>query len=138
MAKTASQSSEKFATRAGAAVGEYVNGAKGAGDAWKRGAKAAVANHKAAVQEALTNNSYERGIDGASATDYAEGVESKGSQRYAEGVSASRPKYEKNSAKYDTARNAASALPRGPRGSAQNLTRVSAVTTALRKVKTGK
>lgn len=136
--KTANQSSEKFATRAGAAVGDYVQGAKGAGEAWKRGAKAAVANHKAAVQEALTNNSYERGIDGASSADYANGVESKGSARYPDGVSGSRAKYEKNSAKFDGARAAAASLPRGPRGSAQNLNRVSAVTTALRKVKTGK
>lgn len=135
--KSASQSSEKFVTRAGAAQGEYVEGASASGSRWKQGAKAAVANHKAAVQEALTRDAYSKGIDATSDATYVEGVREKGSQRYAAGVSASRSKYEQKSAKFDSARAAAVAKPRGPRGSAQNYERSKIVGDALRKAKLG-
>lgn len=135
--KTASQSSEKFVTRAGAAQGEYVEGASASGSKWKQGAKAAVANHKAAVQESLTRDAYSKGIDATSDAVYVEGVKEKGSARYAAGVSASRAKYETKSQKFDAARAAASSLPRGPRGSEQNYNRSKVVGAALRKVKTG-
>jgi hypothetical protein len=48
------------------------------------------------------------------------------------------PTYAAESSRYDSARAAAAALPRGLKGSAQNMQRVSAVVAALIKTKTGK
>ena len=65
------------------------------------------------------------------------GIVGKGGNRYAEGVASGMAKYATNSGKYDGARNAANALPRGPKGSEANFARAKAVGMALRKAKTG-
>jgi hypothetical protein len=65
------------------------------------------------------------------------GVREKGAERFAGGVASGAAKYATNSGKFDPARNAASSLPRGPKGSEQNYTRSKAVGQALRKMKVG-
>lgn len=135
--KTAQQSAEKFVNRAGVASGDY---AKGASETTKDQAAAAIAaapSYAAGVQAAISRGAFAKGLQKSGKQGWLNGVQGKGQSRFAEGVSASSQKYATESARFDTARNAASSLPRGPKGSPANLDRVRAVAVAQRAVKTG-
>lgn len=131
MAKTASQVSQKYADRASAASGDYVSGAQSTTKDQAASAIAAASIYAQATQAAITNGSYAKGLQKSGKAGWLNGVTTKGGNRYGEGVSAAAPKYATNSAKFDTARSAASSLPRGVKGSPQNLTRVTTVVNAL-------
>lgn len=135
--KTAQQSVDKFVSRASVASGDY---AKGVAESTKDQSAAAIAAepiYKQAVIEAANAGRYGAGLRKAGNQAYKDGVKNKGESRFAEGVSASATKYATESARYDGARNAAASTPRGPKGSAANLQRVSVVANALRAVKVG-
>lgn len=136
--KTASQSSQKYADRAGAASGDYVKGAQETTKDQAAAAIAAAPIYAQAVQQAVSNGSYAKGLQKSGKAGWLAGVTSKGGNRYGEGVSSAAPKYATESAKYDSARSAASSLPRGIKGSAGNIARVTAVVNALRAAKSGK
>lgn len=138
MSKSASSSSQKYADRAGAASGDYVKGAQETSKDQSAAAIAAAPIYAQAVQAAITSGSYAKGLQKSGKQGWLAGVTSKGGNRYGEGVSGAAPKYATESGKYDSARNAAASLPRGIKGSPQNITRVTAVVTALRAAKTGK
>lgn len=137
MAKSAQQSAKKFVDRASVAGGDYVDGAKSSGKSWSGAAKAAANIYKAAVTKAASDGRYEKGIDKSSDAAWLKGVTSVGEARFAEGVANASTKYATNSAAFDSARNAAASLPRGTKGSPENLARVSAVVKALRAAKVG-
>lgn len=135
--KTAQQSGKKFVERAGAAVNDYVDGVKATAKDPTANAVAMKATMLAEITKAINDGRWEKELKAAGKSGWQNGVEKKGSARYADGVAASQLKYESNSGKYDTARRAADSLPRGGRGSEQNLNRSRAVQTALRKAKVG-
>lgn len=136
--KTAQQASQKFVERAGAASQDYVSGAESSGKDQAAAAIAAKGNYAAGVQAAITRGAYEKGLQASGKSGWLNGVRTKGQNRYAEGVSAGAVKYATNSGKYDSARQAADAMPRGPKGSETNYARAKAVGIALRKMKEGK
>lgn len=131
MAKSASSVSEKFANRAGAASGDYVSGAQTTTKDQAASAIAAAGIYAQATQAAIADGRYAKGLQKSGKQGWVHGITTKGGNRYGEGVSASAPKYAENSGKFDTARNSAASLPRGIKGSPQNLTRVSTVVKAL-------
>lgn len=135
--KSAQSVAEKFVNRAAAASGDYV---KGAQETTKDQAAAAIAA-KGIYQQALTasfaRDAFAKGLGKSGKAGWLNGVQKKGESRFAEGVAVSSGKYATESGKYDTARNAASSLPRGLKGSQTNLARVSAVVAALRTAKVG-
>ncbi len=133
--KTASQSAQKFVERASSASGDYVQGAETTTKDQAASAIAAASIYAQAVQAAITKGSFAKGLQKAGKQAWLNGVKTKGGERFASGVSASASKYAQNSAPFDSARSAASALPRGLKGSETNLARVKAVVTALRQVK---
>lgn len=135
--KTASQSSQKFVERAGAASGDYVSGAQTTTKDQSAAAIAAKGNYAAGVQAAITADRYAKGLQASGKQGWLKGVQDKGANRYAEGVASGASKYATNSGKYDAARGAADALPRGPKGSEANYARAKAVGVALRKQKVG-
>lgn len=137
--KTASQVSAKWGSRASNASGDYVSGAQNTTKDQAALAKAAIPFMKTAINKAIDSGRVARGLDASGKAGWARGIATKGGNRYAEGVSTAdaQSKYATNSGKFDGARNAASSLPRGEKGSAQNLSRVSAVVNALRKEKVG-
>lgn len=137
MAKSAQQSAKKFVERASVAGGDYVDGAKGSSKSWSGAAKAAAGIYKAAVTKAANDGRYEKGIDKSGDAQWLKGVTSVGEGRFSEGVANASTKYATNSAAYDTARNAAAQMPRGVKGSPENLARVSTVVKALRAAKVG-
>lgn len=138
MAKTAQQSAEKYASRAAGASGDYVEGARTTSKDQASAAIAAAEIHKQATMTALNEGRYARGLQKSGKGKWLKGVTDKGANRFAEGVSAAASDYATESARFDGARNAAASLPRGIKGSPQNLARVSAVVAAQIKVKTGK
>ena len=137
MSKTAQQAAEKYASRAPLAGSDYVKGAQETSKDQSALAIAAKENYKIGVTESISRGAYEKGLQKSGKSGWLRGITMKGEGRYSEGVSAGKEKYASNSARFDTARNAAAAAPRGPKGSATNLNRVSLVVTALRKAKTG-
>ncbi len=135
MAKSASQSGQKFVDRASAASGDYVSGAESTSKDQAAAAIAAAPIYQQAVTAAISKGSYAKGLQKSGKQGWLAGVKAKGGERFAGGVAASMQKYVTNSAPFDAARNAASALPRGLKGSETNLARVKAVVVAQRAVK---
>lgn len=136
--KTASQSAQKFVERAGAASGDYVAGAQSTNKDQAAAAIAAAPNYAAGVQAAISRGAYAKGLQASGKAGWLKGVTEKGGNRFAEGVASGAAKYATNSGAYDSARGAASSLPRGPKGSEQNFARAKAVGQALRNAKVGK
>lgn len=135
--KSASESSQKFVERAGAASGDYVQGAQSTTKDQAAAAIAGKANWAAGIQAAITAGRYEKGLTASGKQGWLRGVTEKGANRFAEGVASGASKYATNSGKYDSARGAAASLPRGPKGSEANFARSKAVGQALRKQKVG-
>lgn len=131
MGKTASQVAEKFATRAAAASGDYVDGAKSTTKDQSAAAIAAATIWKQALDAAAASGSFVKGLQRAGKSKWLDGVSTVGGGRYGEGVAKAAGDYATESAKFDTARNAANSLPRGLKGSPQNISRVTAVVNAL-------
>lgn len=136
--KSASQSAEKYASRASAASGDYVSGAQETTKDQAAAAIAAAGIYAQATQASITDGRYVRGLQKSGKGKWLKGVTDKGGSRYGEGVSQAAPDYATESARFDSARGAAASLPRGIKGSPQNLQRVAAVVAAQIKVKTGK
>lgn len=135
--KDAQSVAAKFAQRGAAASSEYVEGAKNTDKDWQQRTVAAGQNYRTAVTEAASRGAFEKGVAAAGTQAWREGVTEKGGARFASGITAGATKYATNSAKFDGARKAAAGLPRSVKGSPQNMQRVQAVVSALRKQKTG-
>lgn len=135
--KTAQQSAQKFVDRAGAASQDFVQGAEQTTKDQSAAAIAAAPNYAAGVQAAITRGAYAKGLQQSGKAGWLKGIREKGANRFAEGVATGAGKYATNSGKYDGARGAADALPRGPKGSEANFARAKAVGLALRKAKIG-
>ncbi len=138
--KSANEAVLKWANRAGSAGGDYTQGAQTTDKDQAQRAIAAKANYQQALTESFSRDAFSKGLQKSGKSGWLAGVMEKGANNYSTGVTAdsSRSKYVTNSSRYDAARKAADTLPRGPRGSAQNLNRVSAVMNSLRAVKVGK
>ena len=128
--KSAGQVADKYASRASAASGDYVDGARTTTKDQAAAAIASAAIYAQATQAAITEGRYAKGLGRSGKQKWLEGVTGKGGNRYGEGVSQAAPAYATQSAKFDSARGAASSLPRGIKGSPQNLQRVQAVVAA--------
>ena len=129
--KTAGQVAQKYADRASAASGDYVEGARSTTKDQSAAAIAAAAIYAQATQAAIQEGRFAKGLQKSGKSKWLAGVTEKGGNRYGEGVSGASPEYATASARFDGARGAASSMPRGIKGSAQNLQRVSAVVNAL-------
>jgi len=130
MAKSASSVAEKYASRASAASGDYVEGARTTTKDQAAAAIAAASIYAQATQAAIQDGRYAKGLQRSGKAKWLEGVTTKGGNRYGEGVSGAASEYAEQSGKFDSARNAAANMPRGIKGSPQNLQRVAAVVAA--------
>lgn len=138
--KSANEAVLKWQMRAGSASQDYVEGANKTDKDQAQRAIAAKAIYQQALTESFGRDAFAKGLQKSGKAGWQAGINDKGANNYGTGVQAdsSRAKYVANSSRYDSARKAADNLPRGPRGSSQNLQRVSAVMTSLRAVKVGK
>lgn len=135
--RTAAESAKKFVERAGAASEDYKQGALNTTKDQAAAAIAGKANYVAGIQASIAAGRYEKGLQRSGKSKWQKGITEKGANRFAEGVASGAGDYATNSGAYDNARNAASALPRGPKGSEANFLRSKTVGLALRKQKVG-
>lgn len=138
--KSANEAVIKWQGRASAASADYADGARTTDKDQAQRAIAAKAIYQQALTESFARDAYAKGLSKSGKQGWLAGVEQKGAQNFSTGVSSevARSKYVANSSRYDGARKAADSLPRGAKGSAQNLNRVAAVANALRAIKVGK
>ncbi len=104
--KTAQQSGSKYVNRAGAASGDYVEGATSTTKDQAAAAIAAEGVYKQSVVEAANRGAYSAGLRKSGKQGWLAGVQKKGATRYAEGVSTGVDKYMAESGRYDGARGA--------------------------------
>lgn len=135
--KSAQTSAAKFVERAGAASGDYVKGAQETSKDQSGRAIAAKAIYQQALTASFGRDSYAKGLQKSGKAGWLKGIQEKGGNRFGEGVAVSATKYATNSGKFDSARSASDNMPRGLKGSATNLAKVTAVVTALRTAKVG-
>ena len=140
MARTAAESVDKWVERAGTASDEYLAGARNPARSQSQSAIAAADLALQGIIEAFKSGRWEKGLRESGDAGWLEGIEQKGVTNYLTGVSSERAKqkYVTNSGRYDSARNAAAGMARGPKGSAQNLAKVTKVVQALRAAKVGR
>jgi len=138
--KTASQSVGKWAIRTSSAAQDYVSGAEETSKDQAVLAIAAEPIYQQALTESFSRKAFSKGLQKSGKQGWLKGVQEKGGQNFSTGVSteSAQQKYATNSGRYDQARQSADKLPRGPRGSQQNIARVTAVAMAQRNVKVGK
>jgi len=138
--KTANIAVNKWQSRASAAGGDYAEGCRTTDKDQAQRAIAAKGVWQQSLQDAFSRGAYEKGLGRSGKQGWLQGVEQKGTANFGTGVSSevARSKYVTNSGKYDAARKAADTIARGPRGSAANINRVTAVVNALRAAKVGK
>ena len=136
--KSAQEVAQKYVNRASAATMDYVEGAQSTTKDQAGRAIASKAIYQQALTESFGRDAYAKGLSKSGTAGWKEGVKNKGATRYGEGVSVAAGKYAAESGKFDSARKASDAMPRGIKGSAQNLAKVATVVNALRSAKTGK
>jgi len=113
-------------TSAGIQFGDrYLKGASGKGGKWQSGASAAEGNYKEGVSKALASGAFGKGVSAAGASAYDQGVSQKGGLNWGTGMQAGGAKYQKNTAKFANLWTQPLSTPRGARGSANNMKRMS-------------
>jgi hypothetical protein len=127
----------KFKSRAGAAVNDYKDGvAAGAGE-WEGATKAAKDSYAQGVQEAISDNRFERGVNGSSEK-YRKNATELGATRYVPGINNAEGAWASGVAPFLDKLKGLQLPPRGPRRSPQNQQRSNIVQAELGKMATGK
>mgnify|MGYP001593738980 CR=1 FL=1 len=121
----------KWARNAAASSQEYAQGVQNPRRSWQQAAGAAGSNYQVGVQQAISQNRYESGVQKAGDTKYKQGVQEKGVARFGQGVStqSAQGRYQQGFAPYESAIEGVTLPPRGPKG--QNLARVQAIQDAM-------
>ncbi len=133
--KPVAVSADKWVRRASVAGPDYQAGIASPRRAWSEAAKSAEGSYKAGVIEAANAGRYGKGVTAAGEETWKQNALKKGPGRFAEGVAIGRDEWQKGFSPYQSAIEALSLPARGPKGSPQNIQRVSAVATALRALK---
>jgi hypothetical protein len=125
----------KFARRAQSAGPEYESGVRNPATPWAAASQAAQGSYEAGVTAAISRKAYGKGVGAAGDSRWSRGAIEKGPARYAQGVQLAEGDYAARMAPVlDTI--ARIDLPaRGPRGSAQNLARMTPIPQALAALK---
>ena len=102
---------------------------------WADAATKGKDNWKLATTEAAAKGMFEKGVTKAGSEKWRKNALAKGPGRFAEGVMVAGPDYETGFAPFAEVIKATALPPRFPKGDPRNITRVSAIATALRKKK---
>lgn len=135
--KSADAVAKKWAARAGAAGGDYQTGVNTTTKDWATETGNASQAWQQGVTAAAGNGSFKKGVDAAGTAKWKAKAANVGAQRYPAGVQAGTPFYQTGIGPVLQTLAAITLPPRGPKGDPGNIARVTAVTTALRKLKTG-
>jgi hypothetical protein len=116
---------------------DYTLGIKNPKRDWAKAASDAKGNWSGGVQQAVTNDSYAKGVNKVGTGKWQAKAIAKGPTRFAEGVTLGAGDYGTGFAPYADTIKATQLTPRFPRGDLRNLDRVKVISQALRKKKTG-
>lgn len=133
--KQIGQSSDKWARRAQVAGPDYQAGVQQPRRDWAEAAAGAENNYKLGVTQAANAGRFGSGVRSAGTERWRRKALAVGPNRFAEGVAVAKPDWEDGFRPYQETIAAVSLPARGPKGAPQNVQRVAAIATALRKVK---
>ena len=128
---------QKWKDRSSVATGAYEQGVRSPRTNWEEATKSAEANWKAGIQDAASKGRFGKGVSKAGSAKWQEGALKKGAQRFSQGVQLSGDAYAVGIEPYLQVIRSLTLPPKGPKGSEQNIARVTAVAMALRKKKIG-
>jgi len=114
---------------------EYEAGVQNPRKDWKQATINAAPQYEAGVQAGIQQKRFQAGVENAGTEKWQTNAMNKGPQRWAEGINFSGDAYERGFAPYRSVIERTALPPRGPKGSAQNIQRVSVLTQALHKEK---
>jgi hypothetical protein len=135
--KDAASVAAKWTQRAGAAGAAYTAGVNGTQKDWATDTAAAAGSWAAGVQTAASNGSFAKGVNAAGTAKWKTKAANVGAARYPQGVAAATQYYQTGIGAVLQVLQGVTLPARGPKGDPGNINRVTAVTTALRKMKTG-
>ena len=136
--KSVQASSEKWARRAGQSSQDYANGVKAPRTSWAEATAGAKEAQAAGAQQAIANNSFEKGVREAGDAKWSRKANTVGAQRFGPGVAAAKGDYEQGFAPYAQVISGVQLPPRGAKGDPRNFERVQAIGNALHEAKVGK
>lgn len=131
MPKVRDGNGAKWVRRASSATEEYKLGIQQPTAPWKASTLAAAPVHTAALQKAITNKSFEKGVARATDADWQNGALVKGAERFAPGVAAAEADYTKGFEPYKQVINNIVLPARGPKGDPKNYERSAVMGKAL-------
>lgn len=127
----------KWSTRAQAAGPDYSAGVKSTTKDWAGLTAAAADNFAAGVSQAVADGRFAKGVQAAGTPKWQAAAAGKGAQRYPSGVAAGQPAFSTGFGPYLQVIQNVNLPPRSPRGSPNNIQRVSAIDAALHAKKIG-
>jgi len=118
------EAAARLSAAGSASQDRYQKGTAGKGNAWLSGASASEANYQAGVQAAIGKKKFSSGVQRAGATAYDQGVQNKGALNWSTGMQFASTNYQKGVQKVASLWNQPLSTPRGPKGSPNNLKRM--------------
>lgn len=134
MAKTTkdiSSIASKWSTRAQAAGADYTAGVKNTNADWQAATAAAADSWGQGVAQAVSDGRFIKGVQAAGNSKWQTNAATKGATRYPQGVAGAQSAYSAGFSPYLAVMNSVQLPPRSPRGSPNNIQRVSAIASAL-------
>ena len=125
----------KWSQRANAAGADYTNGVKTTSKDWAGLTAAAAPSWEQGVTTAVANKRFANGVNKAGTQKWQTAASTTGAQRYPQGVSGAAPAYSTGFAPFLAVIASVTPPPRSPRGSPNNIQRVSAYADALHQKK---
>ena len=127
----------KWSSRAQAAGPDYTAGVKTTTKDWAQNTSQAADSWGAGVSQAVSDGRFAKGVAAAGTPKWQSAASTKGAQRYPQGVASGQPAYVSGFTPFLQVIQNLSLPPRSPRGSPNNVQRVSVIDAALHAKKVG-
>lgn len=127
----------KWSTRAQAAGPDYTAGVKSTTKDWAALTASAADSWGAGVSQAVSDGRFAKGVTAAGTPKWQAAASSKGAQRYPQGVASGQSSYSNGFSPFLQTIQNLNLPPRSPRGSPNNIQRVSTIDAALHAKKIG-
>lgn len=121
----------KWSTRAQAAGADYTAGVKNPSTDWATATAQAADSWGQGVSQAVSDGRFAKGVSAAGTSKWQTGATTKGATRYPQGVASGQSNYSNGFTPYLQVIQNLNLPPRSPRGSPNNIQRVSAIDSAL-------
>ena len=118
-------------------AGEYQSGVQSPKRSWAQATSDATENYNAGIQDSISRNSFQKGVEKAGDSAWRDGALNKGVSRWPQGVRMGKSKYQQGFAPYHSVISGLTLSPRGPKGDPRNYDRTREVGQALHEAKVG-